>query len=122
LTVDYLEDVGPAPAEKAAPLEGDSDRPLVPLAVRDLRVEFPTDDGVVKAVDGVSFEVAPNEVLAIVGESGSGKTVMCLAVLGLLPKSARVSGEVLLDGENILGRSEDALQPVRGQQIGRAHV
>jgi hypothetical protein len=42
--VDYLEDVGPGPAEKAAPLEGDSDRPLVPLAVRDLRVEFPTDD------------------------------------------------------------------------------
>ncbi|MGH9276512.1 MAG: ABC transporter ATP-binding protein [Acidimicrobiales bacterium] len=93
------------------------DRAHVPLAVRDLRVEFPTDDGVVKAVDGVSFEIGRNEVLGIVGESGSGKTVTCLAILGLLPKSARVTGEVLLGGKDLLCLDDNALQPIRGQRI-----
>jgi oligopeptide/dipeptide ABC transporter ATP-binding protein len=87
------------------------------LAVRDLHVEFPTDDGVVKAVDGLSFEVARNEVLGIVGESGSGKSVTSMAILGLLPKTARITGEILLDGEPILGLSEKHLQPLRGNRI-----
>jgi len=89
----------------------------VPLSVRNLRVEFPTEDGVVQAVDDVSFDVARGEVLGIVGESGSGKTVMSMAMLGLLPKSARVSGQVLLAGQNVLGLSETQLQPLRGQRI-----
>jgi oligopeptide/dipeptide ABC transporter ATP-binding protein len=89
----------------------------VPLAVRNLEVEFPTDDGIVRAVDDVSFEVARNEVLGIVGESGSGKTVMSMAILGLLPASARVSGQVLVGGENVVGLSESRMQPLRGKRI-----
>ena len=75
------------------------------LSLRDLRVQFPTDDGVVKAVDGVTFDVYENEVLGIVGESGSGKSVTSMAVLGLLPKSARITGEILFvdAGYNIVG-------------------
>ena len=73
------------------------------LDVRDLRTEFHTDDGVVKAVDGVSFTVAPGQVLGIVGESGSGKSVTCLTLMGLNdPKFSKSSGEVLFRGEDLL--------------------
>jgi oligopeptide/dipeptide ABC transporter ATP-binding protein len=89
----------------------------VVLAVRDLRVEFPTDDGVVKAVDGVSFEVRRAETLGIVGESGSGKSVSSLAILGLLPKSARISGSIEFKGEQLLGKSDDELRQYRGSSI-----
>jgi len=110
-TVDplYFEPTGP----EAAPVG----LPGVPLSVRNLRVEFETDDGIVKAVDDVSFDVARGEVLGIVGESGSGKTVMSMAILGLLPKTAKVSGEVLLGGQNLVGLSEKQLQPLRGKRI-----
>jgi peptide/nickel transport system ATP-binding protein len=87
------------------------------LSVRNLRVTFPTDDGPLRAVDDVSFDVVRNEVLGIVGESGAGKTVTSMALLGLLPKSAQVSGEILLGGQNILGLGEKLLQPVRGERI-----
>ena len=87
------------------------------LSVRNLSVEFPTDDGIVHAVDDVSFDVVPNETLGIVGESGSGKSVTSLAILGLLPKEARVSGEVRFRGENILGISENKLRELRGDRI-----
>ena len=70
-----------------------------------------------RAVDDVSFDLDSNEVLGIVGESGAGKTVMSMALLGLLPKLAEVTGEAFLQGENILGLSENQLQPVRGQRI-----
>jgi oligopeptide/dipeptide ABC transporter ATP-binding protein len=87
------------------------------LSVRDLTVEFKTDDGMLTAVDHVSFEVLHNETLGIVGESGSGKSVTSLAILGLLPKSARVSGEVLFKGEPLLGLPEKQLERMRGARI-----
>jgi oligopeptide/dipeptide ABC transporter ATP-binding protein len=87
------------------------------LVVRDLCVEFPTDDGLVRAVDNVSFEVGANETLGIVGESGSGKSVTSLAIMGLLPKSARVSGEVLLRGEPLLVKSDREMREIRGNRI-----
>ncbi len=93
------------------------DEAPVPLSVRHLSVTFHAHEGIVRAVDDVSFDVARDEVLGIVGESGSGKTVTSLAILGLLPKSAKVTGEVLLAGENILGLTEKALQPIRGRRI-----
>jgi oligopeptide/dipeptide ABC transporter ATP-binding protein len=92
-----------------------ADEPV--LSVRHLHVEFPTDEGVLKAVDDVSFDVAPNEVLGLVGESGSGKTVTALSILGLLPKRARIRGEILFDGRDLLTLRERDLQGVRGARI-----
>ncbi|MEY2453990.1 MAG: peptide/nickel transport system ATP-binding protein, partial [Acidimicrobiaceae bacterium] len=94
-------------AESAQALELESVGPTslpddAVLSVRDLRVEFPSDDGVVKAVDGISFDVFENEVLGIVGESGSGKSVTSMAALGLLPRYAKISGAVYLRGVNLL--------------------
>jgi peptide/nickel transport system ATP-binding protein len=87
------------------------------LSVRNLRVEFPTDEGSVKAVDDVSYDVYENEVLGIVGESGSGKTVSSLAVLGLLPKKAEVTGQVVFRGESLLGLGERRMREIRGNKI-----
>ena len=87
------------------------------LEVRDLVVHFPTDDGVVKAVDGVTFDVMANETLGIVGESGSGKSVTSMAILGLLPKYASVTGSVRFRGRELLGLREHDLQPLRGESI-----
>jgi oligopeptide/dipeptide ABC transporter ATP-binding protein len=89
----------------------------VVLEVEGLHVAFPTDDGDVRAVRGVSYEVRRGESLGIVGESGSGKSVTSLAVMGLLPSSARVEGSVRLRGEEILGRSDRDLSRIRGQRI-----
>src|SRR5438270_10777320 len=112
-----MEEVEPIDLEVLAPGPDAFPTSSVPLSVRHLRVTFPTDDGPVKAVDDISFDLARNEVLGIVGESGSGKTVTSMAILGLLPKSAQVSGEILLGGQDILGLSERSLQPIRGQRI-----
>jgi oligopeptide/dipeptide ABC transporter ATP-binding protein len=88
------------------------------LEVRDLRTEFATDDGVVHAVDGVSFAVEPGRVLGIVGESGSGKSVTCLTVMGLNdPKFATSTGEVLFRGEDLLKASPGRLRDIRGNEI-----
>lgn len=89
------------------------------LSIRDLHTHFRTDDGVVKAVDGVSFDVAPGETLGIVGESGSGKSVTCLSVLGLVPKPPAFfpRGQVLFEGHDLLHSSEEELQEVRGNNI-----
>ncbi|GAA2875242.1 hypothetical protein GCM10020220_076000 [Nonomuraea rubra] len=84
------------------------------LEVRDLNVTFP---GGIEAVRGVSYEVERGEVLGIVGESGSGKSVTSLAVMGLLPKNAVVSGSVMLHGQELLGRREEDLVKVRGKAI-----
>jgi oligopeptide/dipeptide ABC transporter ATP-binding protein len=87
------------------------------LSVRNLSVEFHTDDGIVHAVDDVSFDMVANETLGIVGESGSGKSVTSLAILGLLPKGAKVTGEVRFRGENILGIDDNKLRALRGDRI-----
>ena len=88
------------------------------LEVKNLRVHFPTEDGLVKAVDGVSFSIAPGETLGVVGESGSGKSVSFLTVLGLINrKSARVEGEVLFRGQDLLKLPADELRNVRGSKI-----
>ena len=89
------------------------------LEVRDLRMWFHTDAGVVTAVDGVSFSVEPGEVFGIVGESGSGKSVTAMTILGLIPMPpGRVeSGEILWKGENLLAMSDERLRKVRGKEI-----
>jgi peptide/nickel transport system ATP-binding protein len=87
------------------------------LAVRNLNVQFTTDDGVVNAVDDVSFDVGRNQVLGVVGESGSGKTVTALAILGLLPRYAKVTGEVWFQGDDIIHASERRMREVRGSGI-----
>ncbi|HEX3910802.1 MAG TPA: ABC transporter ATP-binding protein [Solirubrobacteraceae bacterium] len=95
---------------------GSSAEPL--LRVEDLRVEFPTEDGVVHAVDGVSYEVERGRTLGIVGESGSGKTVSSLTTLGLTrAQGARVSGRVLFEGKDLVSLSEGELRAIRGNEI-----
>jgi peptide/nickel transport system ATP-binding protein len=91
---------------------------LALLEVRDLRTYFRTDDGIVKAVDGVSFEVEKGQTLGIVGESGSGKSVTCLTVMGLNAKRNTItSGEALFKGEDLLKASPRRLREIRGDDI-----
>jgi len=93
-----------------------SNQPL--LAVRDLKVYFFTEDGVVKAVDGVDLEVHPGEVLGVVGESGCGKSVTSLSIMRLVSQPGKiVEGEILLDGQDLVKASEDELIQVRGNRI-----
>jgi len=88
------------------------------LEVRDLRVHFHTREGVVRAVDGVDFDVERGETLGIVGESGSGKTVTSLALLRLAPPPARIeSGSVRFEGEELLALPPEAMQKVRGRRM-----
>jgi oligopeptide/dipeptide ABC transporter ATP-binding protein len=89
------------------------------LSVRDLRTHIQTRRGVVKAVDGVSFDVGRGEIVGLVGESGSGKTMTCLSVIRLLPVSAAriVSGEVWFDGTELLAASEGKMRQIRGRHI-----
>ena len=88
------------------------------LDVKDLRTYFRTDDGIVKAVDGVSFTVEKGQTVGIVGESGSGKSVTCLTIMGLNPKrSAIISGEALFNGEDLLKANPKRLREIRGNDI-----
>jgi oligopeptide/dipeptide ABC transporter ATP-binding protein len=87
------------------------------LVVDDLTVEFPTDDGIVQAVRGVSYQLGAGEVLGIVGESGSGKSVTSLAVMGLLPKTAMIKGSARFRGQELLNQPENALRRIRGDKI-----
>jgi len=89
----------------------------VVLDVDNLTVEFPTDDGLVQAVRGVSYQLRRGDSMGIVGESGSGKSVTSMAILGLLPKTARITGSVKLLGDELLGRSEKAYAELRGNKI-----
>ncbi|MFG2073254.1 ABC transporter ATP-binding protein [Nonomuraea maritima] len=87
------------------------------LRVEDLTVEFPTEDGVVHAVRGVSYALHEREVLGIVGESGSGKSVSSLAVMGLLPRGARVHGKILYRGDDVLKLPTRRRRALRGGKI-----
>ena len=87
------------------------------LSVRDLEVVFPTPDGDVQAVRGVSWDVYEGEVLAIAGESGSGKSVSVMAAMGLLPASAQVSGSIAYRGRDVLAMSAKELERLRGSAI-----
>jgi oligopeptide transport system ATP-binding protein len=89
------------------------------LEVRDLSTYFETEDGTVKAVDGISFELKRGETLGIVGESGSGKSVTNLSIIRLVPSPPGkiVSGEVLFDGQDLLLLPEDEVRKVRGRRI-----
>ena len=101
------------PDEGAAPTQTDAF-----LSVRDLYVRFSTDDGVVKAVDGLSFDLARGQTLGIVGESGSGKSVTNLTVLGLHnPKTTDIAGEIILDGQELTGASNRTLERLRGNKM-----
>jgi peptide/nickel transport system ATP-binding protein len=108
VTEDYLADTAPSRNGSAAD---------VVLEVTDLTVGFPGEDGLVQAVRGVSYQLRSGEVLGIVGESGSGKSVTSLAVMGLLPGNALISGSVKFRGKELIGASESELNAVRGRNV-----
>ena len=89
------------------------------LQVKDLRVEFPTRRGTLVAVDGVSFSIAPGEVLGVVGESGAGKSLTGMAIIGLLEPPGRIAaGEIRLEGERIDNLPAEHMRRIRGRRIG----
>jgi peptide/nickel transport system ATP-binding protein len=89
------------------------------LSVRNLRVEIPTRRGVLTAIDDLSFDIQPGEVLGVVGESGAGKSITGSAIIGLLDPPGRIAGgEILLSGERIDNLSPSAMRQVRGKRIG----
>ncbi len=87
------------------------------LEIRDLRVSFPTDDGMVQAVRGVDLDVGAGELVGVVGESGSGKSVTFLAAMGLLPKRAKITGSVKVAGDELVGVPDRQMRKVRGKKI-----
>ncbi|MFC7595174.1 ABC transporter ATP-binding protein [Terrabacter sp. GCM10028922] len=88
------------------------------LSVRDLRVHFPTDDGIVKSVDGLSFDLARGKTLGIVGESGSGKSVTSMSIMGLhKPGTVRMTGSIRLGGEELIGASPESVRSLRGKRM-----
>src|SRR3990172_8749406 len=88
------------------------------LEVRDLVTRFPTERGLVHAVNGISYTLAPGESLALVGESGSGKSMSALSLMGLVPPPGRVvRGEVRLNGRDVLDGAGVARREIRGREI-----
>jgi oligopeptide/dipeptide ABC transporter ATP-binding protein len=88
------------------------------LSVEDLEVRFWTARGIIHAVNGVSFDIAPGETLGIVGESGCGKSVTSLAILGILPRAGRVTnGSANFEGRDLIGLPDDELRRIRGKEI-----
>ncbi len=88
------------------------------LQMKDLKVHFPTDDGLVRSVDGLSFSVDRGKTLGIVGESGSGKSVTSLSIMGLHKGgTAQISGEILLDGQELVGARAEEVRQLRGKRM-----
>ncbi|MEW2545538.1 ABC transporter ATP-binding protein [Streptomyces sp. NPDC047002] len=109
---DAAQDAAPQAASGAAAAEREF------LSVRDLRIHFDTDDGLVRSVDGVSFDLKAGETLGIVGESGSGKSVTSLGIMGLHTSDrARISGEIWLDGEELIAADRERVRALRGQKM-----
>jgi oligopeptide/dipeptide ABC transporter ATP-binding protein len=110
---------------EVAAIDDDTKEPELPapapgetvLEIRDLNVTFKTEDGPVYAVRGIDLDLRAGEVLGVVGESGSGKSVTMLATLGLLPRTAKITGSVKFRGEELVGRKPKQLQQVRGNKI-----
>ena len=94
-----------------------SNEPL--LSIEDLKTYFYTDDGVAKAVDGVSYAIKPGETLGVVGESGCGKSVTAMSILQLVPTppGKYVGGKILFKGENLLEKSEEQMRKIRGNEV-----
>jgi oligopeptide/dipeptide ABC transporter ATP-binding protein len=112
-----MADPQPAPGADSPPDgSADGDRETL-LSVRDLRAVFHTDDGVVQAVDGVSFDIDRGEVFSIVGESGSGKSVTALTIMGLAPTIRIERGEILWKGRDLLRLHPERRRRVRGKEI-----
>src|SRR3990167_10688947 len=89
------------------------------LQVRELSVEFPTRHGLLKALDRVSFDIAPGEILGVVGESGAGKSLTGAAMIGLLEPPGRIGGgQILLEGERIDNLPYEQMRHIRGRKIG----
>src|SRR5262245_22124260 len=110
-----MTDVRPAGGVTVAPRNMDVPRFL---DVRELRVHFPTDDGLVKSVDGVSFQLDRGKTLGIVGESGSGKSVTSLSIMGLHKRgSVKMSGEIWLDGQEMVSASPETVRRLRGRKM-----
>ena len=107
-----MSDVEALPVSTTETIERD-----VVLKLRDLRVSFPTEDGDVQAVRGIDLDVRQGELLGIVGESGSGKSVTFLAVMGLLPKNAKITGSATVRGQELVGVSANEMRKVRGKKI-----
>lgn len=87
------------------------------LSVRDLTVSFETDDGSVKAVNGISFDLYPGETLAVVGESGSGKSVSAMAIMRLLPRYTRISGSIVFEGQDLLALTDRQMRRLQGERL-----
>nr|MBC8157900.1 ATP-binding cassette domain-containing protein [Alphaproteobacteria bacterium] len=88
------------------------------LQVRDLTVSFTTDTGVVRAADGVSFDLSPGKTLGLVGESGCGKSMTALSLLRLLPPPGRIEGgEIIIDGKNTVHMDETSVDEIRGRRV-----
>ena len=89
------------------------------LEIRNLMTHFFTRQGVVKAVDGVSFSVEEGETFGLVGESGCGKSITCMSIMRLVPEPAGriVHGQIILEGENLLSKSEKEMRKIRGKRI-----
>lgn len=107
LQYELLEGNGPKGAPKGDPI----------MQVRDLRVSFATEAGVCRAVRGVNFDLWRGRTLGIVGESGSGKSVTALSLIGLLDDNAKVTGSIIMNGEELIGKTDEEMSEIRGERI-----
>ncbi len=114
-----LDEAAPGADQHEGPIGGLGPAPQDAfLSVRDLRVHFPTDDGLVRSVDGLSFDLARGRTLGIVGESGSGKSVTSMAIMGLhKPSTVRLQGSIRLGGDELVGASPETVRRLRGKRM-----